>query len=914
MASIEPSPIEYALRLGLFINSKSYISNETMTILDNLRKSTAITEATEDLPAAEIPDPLFHPEADLRGRNVEEILAEAIGVKKKDNLMDLAMEASFSHFRFVSAVHKLELPLLRSDPRHDFKALSKTISETKLHDFFQKPSNLVHDPVDVKNDEAMEFPPTAVHFHSQLTKGPEPEDIGFTEESFAYVDEFVYEDFTNDDLQGLISQEIDPRRERNRSLTPLLILPSPDSRLDTDVIPTREVCNVESLSDVESLFGSDLNTAESLMNDLYMAPDLPETSFLDSAELFSDTAIIGLFTPKDRVQDLILEAPSFQPLKSGPSTAQADTVCRDLISSMPGVDSAVEFKLSEQTMNQDDLEFNEKFAVFLQTKADELTSISEQEQIHVVDATARFQPPAMDFNIPVPEWLETTGEASQMFSWIRHRNKSQFESSLWPKNPMETRELRWVPFSSRLAGVDTEESINDDGILQRILEIPGAPLLTSEDFVRKPTRLKVLSEESGSELPIQSREEDPWIDTDGSRSGIMDLVRKRKSQLMEEDDVEVESPTVQHKSQRMINRRNAVRNLGGSLLLGEDEPHAAGKLLANFMELQGSKNTMSRSKRPSYPAREGLTTNPRVYGTKTRSPQKLLKQVAPQARNEVTGVVPPSPPIGRLEGPAQVIISITLSRSMINALKSNLPGIDLVDRDLSRYDTWSWSPGSTSRMQKVSPLSYEADIIPSPSTGIIITTLLKLRQQPLPGSNSKINQLRERVIKVAPLYERLVILVSEGSTLNEEHIGSISQADAEAYTCFVSFALALGTSVGCCVRVIYVGGGNKTLETWTCALVSAKVNENPPSTRQLLMAEETEWELFLRHAGFNMYAAQVVIAILKGKYGEKSEDSPLSQFLKMAPATRWETFGKLLSGAAGGGARSVVDRVNARLG
>jgi hypothetical protein len=72
----------------------------------------------------------------------------------------------------------------------------------------------------------------------------------------------------------------------------------------------------------------------------------------------------------------------------------------------------------------------------------------------------------------------------------------------------------------------------------------------------------------------------------------------------------------------------------------------------------------------------------------------------------------------------------------------------------------------------------------------------------------------------------------------------------------------------------------------------------------------SQWEIFLRYAGANAFAAQVILSKLKqqddGMTGE-SEDFGLMEFVKMTPQQRLEKFERLLGG------RKLLERVGAQI-
>lgn len=143
-------------------------------------------------------------------------MAETIGIHDGADLMKLALEAILPQSRFSHAACKLELPALRSDPKYDLRALNKVISEAKQHEFFRRPNPLPLEPIDDNKDEGLALSSSAVHFHKQICKGAEPDELDFSEEDLAYVAESVYQEWTDKDLQDLISTELGPERVRKR--------------------------------------------------------------------------------------------------------------------------------------------------------------------------------------------------------------------------------------------------------------------------------------------------------------------------------------------------------------------------------------------------------------------------------------------------------------------------------------------------------------------------------------------------------------------------------------------------------------------------------------------------------------------------------------------------------------------------
>jgi hypothetical protein len=213
------------------------------------------------------------------------------------------------------------------------------------------------------------------------------------------------------------------------------------------------------------------------------------------------------------------------------------------------------------------------------------------------------------------------------------------------------------------------------------------------------------------------------------------------------------------------------------------------------------------------------------------------------------------------------------------------------------HNTFVWSPGSARRKEVVSPLAFEADVCLSPATAIIVTNLLQIRQKAavVSGQHSQ-TRLRSRVERVSLLYERVIVLVSEGnsegsSTFPGEH-------DAFAYADFVGFTASLPASI----FVYHVGGGDQILAQWIVSLMCRHDHETK-ETRNLIALVETRWETLLRHAGMNAYAAKVLLGVLRSTHGDRA----LNVLLSMTASERVRAFERYLGG------RQVLQRASVAL-
>ncbi|KAK1706415.1 hypothetical protein CaCOL14_008340 [Colletotrichum acutatum] len=912
-------PAEYALIQELFINPRVYIPTHPKHIAQRLQDSafvecTTHLEDTPDFPSFAVPEPIFPPETDLHDEGADDVLAKSIQVFSPEAIFKLSMEATIPYIRISHAVSKLELPSLRSDPRHDLKALGRAVAEAECLDFFRKPNTLPREPVDDAMDEGLGLPLFAVHFHDQLAGEADLDELDYTEEDLAYVAESTYVGWSKRDFDELIELEMIPAMNRVETMTPPLItIPFDDTEDAGLFIPDADVCEIPQFSDPESLLEEDLERSRHNLAETYNDLEFLDASTLDILNIPSDTPSFDIPTPQRNSTVPAMEVPILPMSDDSTSRSKEEDSFRAILRNTAEFNSInLSGPLRSNPCSEEESKFNEQFNLLLTEKANTLVRKLEQEQVEVIDAIARMQPPVLDFSAPKPGWEGATQGPEEMLLWIRCQKSEQFTSPPWPRNRKEQRELRWIPFPSSLGLVEVRESVGDGKVLQHLLDGRRSTTLpTSADYVRQIHTLKaILPDDDDEEIPMPDDDDQAHSSSPSSREDLMQLIRKRKQEQAAKDDhADQESPTVgvKHRRTTTTTQSKPITSLGQGLLLGENENNAAGKLLANYMDLRGAKRVANPFE-PLFPI-----TKRKVAQT----PAPVFGQVSSKQRSQKAPVDVPVPTIKHTNGHSRIIISTALPRAIMLALQAKLPGIDLVDRDFSRHNKRVWSPGSVKTIEKPSPLSYEADIIPSPTTGVITTTILKVRQKPLPGSRPQLSQLCDRVTRVAPLYEHLSILVSEDNPI-AEHIGPLSEADAASYASFVAFACSLSNSSGCTIDVVYVAGGQKTLAHWTCALVSTHLKKASHEVQQAIMSEETEWEVFLRRAGFNMYAAQVALAAVKrgspvvnvdgDSNGNNAQDRTLVRFLKMSPSER----AKALKGFFGGG--SLMDRVSARLG
>ena len=174
--------------------------------------------------------------------------------------------------------------------------------------------------------------------------------------------------------------------------------------------------------------------------------------------------------------------------------------------------------------------------------------------------------------------------------------------------------------------------------------------------------------------------------------------------------------------------------------------------------------------------------------------------------------------------------------------------------------------------------SAAPDLIFSPVTCVVLTTLQIAQQRSLPGSKAgtaRTGPLQERIVDLSTFYDQIFILIL---TLAAEN------ADIDAQSCAILGDLSAFSTAraSCChIQSILIPPMSPTTEAiaggpyfrldlhhhlleWIVVLIR-KHGYGIGSEEQhpvRLLHEETQWEMWLRQAGLNPYAAQATIMTL----------------------------------------------------
>lgn len=576
---------------------------------------------------------------------------------------------------------------------------------------------------------------------------------------------------------------------------------------------------------------------------------------------------------------LVLDQGSEQPILSG---KDALTECiKTHIHLDPGLEKAVIKNFSDNNLSES-----------LRMAESELVRSIEQEQLQEVDAVARIPIPIMDFSISEPGWTKICINERGIFKWIQAGNEELYKPPSWPIHKAAEGRLIWTPLSPGITFISEKECIKDgEQLVEYFTGIPSdKDTSTSADFVQMRGQVIVLQDSDGDEeIETQLFSAEPKTD-------LIDLARKRSHGVYSQG----KPNKLRHTVERSLLDRTTEHF--GPPLLPKNSSELSSTLLASFMEIHAPRKTWTQSKYFGI-QRNNQEVPPVPTDTlqSTRTSEEAQAQLESMACSQITkpGIQAPCPAINPPSTPLTIFISIKIPRRVIRCLESLIPHLTMVERDYDAHNTFIWRPSSVIRTQVVTPMANDAEITVSPSTGLIITSMIKVRQRPKVGTTKGMVQVR---IENASLrYERLVVLVS-GEGGSDDSLLEMSSSDSTALIELQGF----GSGLDCNVHVRYVGGGDTTLAKWAASCI-CKYSIVDTGLQNDILETETLWELFLRRAGFNVFAAQAVASHLKSPHLDAELAQPmrygLGAFVTMTRAERMHRFGQLV------GPR-VLERVN----
>ncbi|OCK81517.1 hypothetical protein K432DRAFT_295295 [Lepidopterella palustris CBS 459.81] len=828
---------------------------------------------------------------------------------------------------------KQELPILRSDNELDLQ----NFGSTALPDFHTL--KLPLETVNEAKGEGLEWPTKFRTLPCEKHQEAETEKLEISRNILLFLQTALKDTLTVEDYESVKADG--SRYRRNPALQPLTPPLLPITPPLTPFTPSFPVGRLELLSEL-----TDSTAAEAqALEDCFVKKDAIVSLGGDVASDGSDPMLLEhidisqIFSPlhgtfelplsplrKRKASDLKVEGPLTPPMivESPAKRVKSVSFPEILHGYIPELPST--FEAGDDisgSQNSVDAFFEEAVAPIV----DQVDRLLENEKLQEVDTTRRVDVPPIEFSLPQAPWTEyglvahgqhPDGDMeldAQMMLLLRVKREELKKCSTWHGVAKLERELHWSPFPAQLGTVAVDERIQDNQFLPTLLEdFSVMTIADSSSLTSKPKGLRILDDVDESEDELDAAE----IVEDND----MRLLKKKKLEIEEIDECSHPQEVIVRGREPLHQCTESFRSTGNhhqveskqmgptGVLTVCHEPgsglmfgglFSASTALDRFMELHGK-----RVKKPKvivHPSEcPPVSLHPK--GSAVSNAKRQAEAIVPP---EIVQTVPPKalrlPHIPEHLSPCSFIVSSTLlmQRRLARSIQRAYPDAEMIERDFSL----SHSP------------SQEADILLSPSTGLILTTLQKIKQRALPGQPER-SPIKERIYSLSERYERLILFVSEGLGPESERDGhqhSLDERDSEALAELESFANSMDAEV----IVSYFPGGEQAFARWiVCAMErwGVQSESSAESGEVKLLQEETLDELFLRRAGLNAFAAQAILSSLKSSTSTsdypESSSAPhpdqafgLASFIFMSSGERIDRFQVLLGG------NRILNRVSA---
>ncbi|KAF2649237.1 hypothetical protein K491DRAFT_735318 [Lophiostoma macrostomum CBS 122681] len=801
--------------------------------------------------------------------------------------------------RTRSSLLKQEVPLLRSDHELDVHAFG----DTKIPSL-----NTVKIPletIDNENDEGLEWPSSYQKFTSLCDRELKHEKISIPKDVLVYLQDAVRNTWSRQDSEDVIAAGLGYQRAKSTNSTAAELREIEDQVMKDDALAPP--LNMEQSDDFLLLGGTETTTFDVIQDCLELDLSRAEKRKVDGLR------IEGPLTPP-----MFTESP-LKKLKS----VSFPEMLHEYIPVLPSIFESGNDVLS----SQDD------FAAFFEPYAEQANKMVAREKLSEADTTKRVDVPDLDFTLPTAPWTEFSRKANakhpsgeteleaQMKFLLQMKREELNPVSSWHGLTSLERNLHWSPFPSSWATVKIEEKLHGDDVFSKLLsELEVGDVITSSTDLWKRDGLRVLEVDDDSDDELEPAEYEGC-------TTVESLVRKRKFEIDEEDygaitirEPPPSNPPISNRDDQVA-RRNRPRQgqqlqetaktqpilsiqkeLDSSLMFGG--MFSASTALHKFMAVNGKQplgatpGTVA-SQSEFLPAKAQVPLSGHIVSRNSEQdqhpePTSAVQEVEMRSRARPMDL----PPLPESLQPCSFILSSTLlqQRNLAREIEKSYPHAELMERDFSL-------PHSSAQ---------EADLLLSPSTGLILTTLQQIKQRALPGQRER-SPIKQRCIHLQHRYERLVVLISEGLSKDSELSGACrpgDKRDEEALADFDDFTSTMDAEV----LNEYVRGGEKAVARAT--IIQMARWGLPYGSKDVedlrLLQDETHWELFLRRAGLNPFAAQMLLASLKEPYdlpirssspmtfdasGRTLKIFGLPAFLLMSPDERIQRFQALLGGS-----------------
>lgn len=598
-----------------------------------------------------------------------------------------------------------------------------------------------------------------------------------------------------------------------------------------------------------------------------------------------------------------------------------DLIKEDKISSAPELDLAISSNPFESPYRE--------LTEITQVAAKNIEGRLIAETFQGLDADLRCNVPHLDSLEIIPPWVSVAGQIlndERLQSFLIEIQSTASLPTLQAPTKHEQRTLDWEPLRDpAVITVDERPEDTNNNMADCLLDAEEDGLLIYSNLLHKSNihRLKSVwsSMEIDGFLPETNRKENPSCSNEShivephSRHDTMgpkDCSKKRKRR----DSL---------RSRKKIAKASAI---GKDLTAPQTDLFI---LPPQFSAMNALDNFLSVRQKNICPERRPEADSSSLCGK--QEPMSNAGQQLPAPASCPVELPEPSPLVPNFpEPPGQMtmILSNVLlksHRSLVFELEKHLPSLNLLFRDYEDLEL-GLAPCKNS----------DADVIVSPKTGVILATSQATTQQYLPGQapnlspsfkNAKsINSpLRVRVAESSLQYEELYVLlshkpapVSTSATHDTRSINAIDDKTASSLASFSMFCASLAP-YSAVIPVIISPSPANVLSNWLVAL--ARKHYIPMTidpSLATLQADPSAWEIFLRKAGFNPFAALYILSgsqkLLQnsmldaaGSQRPPAASDSLSAFITMPSLERRMLFSPAIGGKVLRRAESTLEAV-----
>lgn len=544
----------------------------------------------------------------------------------------------------------------------------------------------------------------------------------------------------------------------------------------------------------------------------------------------------------------------------------------------------------------------------------------QQEQLTEADALLRIAIPILPAcsHVIIPPWevysraastdVPFTDEvaAQKRLLWEVTEDTLQ-NMTKWSGASALEMHMRWRPFANHAAEHVLEEKIDEGEYMAGIMSH-----MTMQDVVTSDSNTWKLEDWRVFDDLVDAEDLEP-ADFNTIAVNVDSLIRQRRDQILDIDR------SIDRQCSQSVPNESTVfappqRTFTASkeALPAKMDLSASATLSAGLMSKFLSLHSIQAKSPKTVPATKAIDAKQAV-----RAQQRVVNN-GQNLQSEAEKVKPLKlPPIAVTLSYRSFIIGTELMqnrRTLYRQLEQLYGTANFIERDFTSLQPQRPSKMATQQSKLVAyDPSAEADILLSPSTGLIMTTLQKIQQQSLPIVGSQRTPFHDRIRQLCVRYEHLIILVAQTTAQSrpsltlgqQEH--SMNEYVAPPMTSSDITALArlhvLTASLPCNILVQLVPGAEREVAGWTVFHMN---NVPLPSTNLVVPVDESYWELILRRAGMNAYAACIVLGMLQ-RTENTSLPFGLPAFLQMRPDARISMFAGVLGG------EKVLRRVNACL-